>query len=249
MRPNRLHTACPNSTRLQSLRRWATLLAAAVTFALIGSSTASPDLDRMQRLAADRYGADAADTVRAWRLLLAEAAGLDEREQLARVNAFFNRRIRFDDDIAIWQQPDYWATPLETMGRGAGDCEDFTIAKYMSLRLLGIPNERLRLIYVRARIGGATSTVTQAHMVLGYFEDPADEPLILDNLITDIRPAARRPDLFPVFSFNSEGLWVGNAGAPAADPTARLSRWRDVLARMREEGLQVPPAPLHPTDH
>lgn len=250
MRPSRLPPARPSNSRLHALRRWAALLTAAFAFALIGPIDASPDLDRMERLAAERYGAAAAETVRAWRQLLVEAAGLNEREQLARVNTFFNRRIRFDDDIVIWKQPDYWATPLETMGIGAGDCEDFTIAKYMSLRLLGVPNERLRLIYVRARIGGATSTVTQAHMVLGYFEDPADEPLILDNLITDIRPAARRPDLFPVFSFNSEGLWVGNAGAPAADPTARLSRWRDVLARMREEGLQVSPArPPNRTDH
>ncbi|NMG50661.1 transglutaminase [Azoarcus communis] len=193
----------------------------------------------MQRLASERFGNQAGDMVGAWRRLIDESRDIPEADQLTRVNHFFNRSIQFDDDIVVWQQQDYWASPLETLGRQAGDCEDFAIAKYVTLRLLGIPKERLRLIYVRARIGGADSPVSQAHMVLGYFATPTDEPLVLDNLIGDIRPAARRPDLFPVFSFNSEGLWVGGAAESSADPTARLSRWRDVLARMRSEGLEL----------
>ena len=52
-----------------------------------------------------------------------------------------------------------------------------------------------------------------------------------------MRPASMRSDLTPVFSFNAEGLWVGGAATSSADPTARLSQWRNVLARMREEGL------------
>lgn len=214
--------------------RWALLVFLGV---LLGSVLAASDLDRMQRLAASRYGAAAAESVAAWRRLIAEATDSDEIEKLARVNTFFNRKIRFEDDIVVWGEQDHWASPLELMGKGAGDCEDFSIAKYMTLRLLGVPAERLRLIYVRAQIGGAQSGISQAHMVVGYFPTPADEPLVLDNLISDIRPAARRPDLFPVFSFNSEGLWVGGASASAADPTARLSRWRSVLERMRNEGL------------
>lgn len=81
------------------------------------------------------------------------------------------------------------------------------------------------------------SQVTQAHMVLSYYPTATSEPLILDNLVTDIRPASQRTDLSPVFSFSSENLWVGGSTAPAADATARLSRWRDVLNRMRAEGL------------
>jgi len=203
-----------------------------------GFVPAEPNLDRMQQLARERYGNAAEETVADWRRMMAAAQEVDEVERLSRVNAFFNRRIAFEDDIVVWKQPDYWATPLETMGRAAGDCEDFAIAKYMSLRLLGIPAEKLRLIYVRARIGGAQSNVSQAHMVVGYFATPGGEPLVLDNLIGEVRPAARRTDLVPVFSFNSEGLWVGGAATSSADPTARLSRWRDVLERMRSEGLQ-----------
>jgi len=75
-------------------------------------------------------------------------------------------------------------------------------------------------------------------MVLAYYAQPGGEPLILDNLIGEVRPASRRPDLTPVFSFNSEGLWQGTAGAAAGDPTVRLSRWREVLAKARAEGFQ-----------
>jgi predicted transglutaminase-like cysteine proteinase len=225
----------PTDVRSPPTKRYAAWAIALLLWALLGIAT--PDLDRMQRLAAERYGDSAAESVAAWRRMMADAADLDEEMQLARVNAFFNRRMRFVDDTVVWRQQDYWATPLEFMGNGAGDCEDFAIAKYVTLRLLEIPDERLRLIYVRAQIGDPRSKLSQAHMVLGYYAEPSDEPLVLDNLISDIRRASRRTDLTPVFSFNSAGLWVGGASTSSADPTTRLSRWRDVLARMRTEGL------------
>ena len=74
-------------------------------------------------------------------------------------------------------------------------------------------------------------------MVLGYYARPTDEPLVLDNLIGNVRPASSRSDLAPVFSFNNSGLWVAGASTSTADPTTRLSRWRDVLERMRQDGL------------
>lgn len=197
-------------------------------------SLAAPNLDKMQALALQRYGAGAAESVVAWRRLIEETRTLPDNDKLNKVNTFFNRRIQFKTDWEVYNQEDYWATPLEFMGNGAGDCEDFVIAKYMTLQMLGIGNEHLRLIYVRYKVG---STAPIAHMVLGYYPQPTEEPLILDNLISSVRPASMRTDLTPVFSFNSEGLWVGGATASAADPTARLSQWRNVLVRMREEGL------------
>jgi predicted transglutaminase-like cysteine proteinase len=198
------------------------------------TSFATPDLDKTQSLALQRYGIRAAETITAWRQLIEETRTLPDQDKLAKVNTFFNRRMLFQDDIVVWQQSDYWATPLELMGRGAGDCEDFAIAKYITLQLLGIGNDHLRLIYVRAKSG---STASIAHMVLGYYPEPTAEPHILDNLISSVRLASQRPDLTPVFSFNGDGLWVGGATASAADPTTRLSRWRDVLERMRQDGL------------
>ena len=60
------------------------------------------------------------------------------------------------------------------------------------------------------------------------------------NALLTLAHDCRRPDLFPVFSFTSEGLWVQGATTSSADPTARLSRWRSVLQRMRDEGLELP---------
>jgi hypothetical protein len=90
--------------------------------------------------------------------------------------------------------------------------------------------------YVKAKIGGNNSTTTQAHMVLTYYASPDAEPLVLDNLITEIRPASRRPDLVPVFSFNNEGIFAGGGSQPAGS-IDRLSRWKDVLLRMQTEGI------------
>ena len=198
------------------------------------AALAAPDLDKMQALALQRYAAKGADTVGAWRKLMDEVRTLPDADKLAKVNTFFNRRIAYKIDQEVWSQEDYWATPLEFMGVGAGDCEDFAIAKYITLQLVGVDNTHLRLIYVRYK-NGATAPV--AHMVLGYFAQPTEEPMILDNMITSVRTASQRPDLAPVFSFNSDGLWASGAATSSADPTARLSRWRDVLERMRQDGI------------
>ena len=126
---------------------------------------------------------------------------------------------------------------LEVLARGVGDCEDFVIAKYFSLRDLGVSDARLRLTYVKARVGGPGSSVFLAHMVLSYYPTPDSVPLILDNLIRDIRPASSRPDLAPVYSFNSQGIFVGTANQ-VASPVDRVSRWPELLVRMRAEGYE-----------
>jgi len=198
---------------------------------------AGAELDRMLLLAGQRFGESGTASVATWRDLLTQAGNQPDAVKLRRVNEFFNRRIRFGEDSDIWGKQDYWATPLETLGRGEGDCEDFAIAKYVTLKLLGIPSEKLRMTYVKARIGGPQSIIVQAHMVLSYYPAPGDEPLVLDNLISDIRPASRRTDLTTIFGFNAEGLWVGGAAPRAGNASQRLSKWQSVLARMREEGI------------
>lgn len=194
------------------------------------------DADRMTA-AARKVGPGAAAGAEALQQLRASAAEIDETARLQIVNTFYNRRVLFRDDADVWRQVDYWASPFETLQQGQGDCEDFAIAKYFTLVSLGVPVNRLRLVYVRAQIGGPQGAV-QAHMVLAYHPAPEAEPLILDNLIGEIRPASRRPDLAPVFSFNGDGLWQGVGSQTAGNPVARLSRWREVLAKARAEGFQ-----------
>ncbi len=217
------------------LSTWRAVILLILATSLAGAGV---DIDRVLLLASQRYGNSGATSVLAWRDLLTGSAGQTESAKLRRVNEFFNRKIRFGDDTKIWGVLDYWATPLEVLGRGEGDCEDFAIAKYITLKLVGVPSEKMRLTYVKARIGGPQSTMVQAHMVLSYYQAPEDEPLILDNLISDIRPASRRPDLTTVFGFNAEGLWVGGTLPRTTNPSQRLSRWQSVLVRMREEGIE-----------
>jgi predicted transglutaminase-like cysteine proteinase len=196
------------------------------------------DFDRL--LARFRQLGGISENFQDWRRLIDDAHNIaTAKGKLRRVNEFFNRRIQFADDREIWGQSDYWATPMETLAKGKGDCEDFTIAKYFTLLAAGIPDRQLRLVYVKATIGGPESTLSQAHMVLAYYPAPDAEPLVLDNLITEIRPASRRPDLSPVFSFNDQGIWQGAGGGSAKSPggIGRLSRWQDLLRRARLEGF------------
>lgn len=166
--------------------------------------------------------------------LIANIGNSTDEEKIWMVNAFFNKHVRFRNDIDIWQQQDYWATPKETMQKGQGDCEDFAIAKYVVLLKMNVPMDKLRLIYVRARTGGEYGNTSQAHMVLGYYSSPDAEPLILDNLLSEIYPAHRRTDLTPIFSFNSSGLWAQGKKA-SSSPSSKLSRWRNLLSRIQAE--------------
>lgn len=219
---------------LRALGRLRWLLAIAALVAAL--QPRAWDAERMLS-AAQKQGQRAVAGARALQGVLQASTDLDDDGRLAAVNQFFNRRIASREDSELWGQVDYWASPMEMLEKGAGDCEDFAIAKYFSLVALGTPVQKLRLVYVRAQIGGAGGIV-QAHMVLAYYPAPNAEPLILDNLVTDVRPASRRPDLAPVFSFNSEGLWQGVGPQAAGDPVARLSRWREILAKVRAEGFQ-----------
>lgn len=193
------------------------------------------DAAKLQQTMQNRYGARGIQALRDWLRVLQEQANQPAERQLQAVNSFWNMAVAGSEDSIIWGEADYWATPLESLGKRTGDCEDFVIGKYFSLLRLGVPVEKLRLIYVRARLGGPGSPQSIAHMVLGFYETPTSEPLVLDNLVGDILPANQRSDLTPVFSFNGKGVYV--AGASQTAPVERISRWRGLLMRMQQEGF------------
>ncbi|MGY0195124.1 transglutaminase-like cysteine peptidase [Leptothrix sp. BB-4] len=225
------------SLHLRRLSSGLLLMLLGLALLLAGRDSSAWDVDRL-RQSALRQGGQAPEAMRSLVDLVSQLAGQDDETRLQQVNQFVNRRVMFRDDIDVWGQIDYWATPIEMLGRGAGDCEDYAIAKYFSLIAAGVQPARLRLVYVKATLNGPGGSSQQAHMVLAYYPVPgASDPSILDNLVPEIRPASRRPDLSPVFSFNAEGLWTGTQGPGAGDPLARLSRWRDLLARAREQGF------------
>jgi predicted transglutaminase-like cysteine proteinase len=192
---------------------------------------------RLQTSLVGKYGAGAMTNFNAWQSMMEAIKDKTSEDKIKRVNEFFNRRITWGDDQKVWGQLDFWATPMDTIGKGMGDCEDFAIAKYYTLLNVGVPVEKLRLVYVKAKNGNGTTGSEQAHMVMAYYQAPDSEPLIMDNMITDIRPASRRPDLLPVFSFNSEGIYSGAAGQEGKSENTKLSKWQDLLQRAQTEGF------------
>jgi predicted transglutaminase-like cysteine proteinase len=205
---------------------------------LVGGLHADWDFSLISRRAEALYGplGEGRQRIDAWQHLLSTEKQISEREKLEVVNQFFNRQIRYVEDIDNWHEIDYWATPVESLRKGAGDCEDYAIAKYFSLRRLGVPSEKLLVTYVKAL------RLNRAHMVLTYYSSSNAEPLVLDSLIDVIKPASQRIDLLPVYAFNGEGLWLpGAKGNKRVSDTKRLSRWQDVLRKMQAEGFPAEP--------
>jgi len=203
---------------------------------MLGDVLGDWDFSSISRRAQALYGplGEGQQRIDDWQYLLASQNKASELEQLDRVNRFFNQRIRYVEDADLWHQADYWETPVEALFKGAGDCEDYAIAKYFSLRHLGVASDKLRITYVKAL------QLNRAHMVLTYYASPQAMPLVLDSLIDDIRPASQRTDLLPVYSFNANGLWLpGAKGNQRVSDSKRLSRWQDVLKKMQAEGFPV----------
>lgn len=142
------------------------------------------------------------------------SAKLSDKEKLSLINGTVNRDIQFQPDIDNWDSRDYWASPIETLTKGAGDCEDYVLLKYFSLLISGVDQSKLKLLYGR--------TSYSAHMVLLYYECASCDPLILDNLIDEINPLSARINITPVFTF---------------DNTTSIKRWDDVLSKTKAEGF------------
>jgi predicted transglutaminase-like cysteine proteinase len=129
-----------------------------------------------------KYGKDARALLIAWEDLIRHDRSLSDLEKLEKVNQFFNR-MEFVDDIRHWGEKDYWATPIEFLSSQGGDCEDFSIAKYFTLKAMGVDEGKLNLTYVKAL------QYNMHHMVMTYYSKPGAVPLVLDNLVDPIKPA------------------------------------------------------------
>jgi len=183
------------------------------------------DLNKQQYLPSDT----ASQRLNSWDKLLIQSQNKTTLEKLDLVNQFFNKMDWVNDSL-LWKQRDYWATPIELLVQNAGDCEDFSIAKYFTLRALDVPTQQLELTYVKK------SDYDQAHMVLAYYKKDSSDPLILDNIEKDILPYSQRSDLTIKFSFNGEGLWLANdLSHQPNDDSKKIILWADLMKRMSEE--------------
>lgn len=191
-----------------------------------------PDEKLIERIRRE-HGAPAAERVAKWGALMQQLPAFDEMTRLRRVNAFVNS-IPSATDMSIWGELDYWATPLEFLIKNAGDCDDYALTKYFTLKSSGISTDKLRISYVRAWL--PKQKKMEAHMVLSYFPSPDADPLILDNLTSEILPAPERTDLTPTHHFNAEGLWSARQRGQNGriGDASSINRWVGLLSRMKE---------------
>jgi predicted transglutaminase-like cysteine proteinase len=186
--------------------------------------------DEVIAWAKQHFGDQAGDRVASWHRLMQEGDQIDEIEKLRRVNDFFNQ-IPYQTDTELWGKDDYWATPLELLVREGGDCEDYSIAKYFTLKEMGVAEEKMRIMYVKS------IKLNQSHMVLTYYPEPSSIPKVLDNLNPQLLSASHRLDLTPVYSFNADGLWLAKSlgRGKKVGSSARLSLWQELKKRMIQE--------------
>ncbi len=133
-----------------------------------------------------------------WKALLDSLRGKDRQQQVVEVNDFANN-WRYITDPINWGVEDYWATPGEFFAK-AGDCEDYAIVKFVSLRALGFRNEQLRLVAVtdlNLNVGHAV-TLVALH----------GRTLLLDNQIEQVISAKSVHHYKPVYSANEIAWWL-----------------------------------------
>lgn len=198
-------------------------------FSLFSTASKTFNIDESQlKSIENKYGTQARTRVEEWDAMLESSKDETILNKIKNVNDFFNK-ITYKTDLSVWGEKDYWATPFEFMGSGAGDCEDYAIAKYFSLVKLGISDEKLRITYVSYK--KANSKFEQAHMVLTYYHKTGVEPIVLDNINKTLQVASKRPDLKPVYSFNASGLWQAKTKGESRVGNNELKSWKDLMSR------------------
>lgn len=133
-----------------------------------------------------------------WRRFLDQIKGREGLARLDAINRFMNR-YRYVSDLANWGVEDYWETPNEFLNRD-GDCEDFAIAKYKSLRALGMSDDQLRIVVLHDQ------NLRIAHAVLVVLD--GDKAWVLDNQIDQVIDAERIRHYRPYYSINATAYWL-----------------------------------------
>jgi predicted transglutaminase-like cysteine proteinase len=155
-----------------------------------------------------------------------QAAGLSEVAMLNLVNRSVNSTMKYREDSAIWGVGDYWATPSEMARKGAGDCEDFAIAKFWLLRSLGVPAEQLQLVVLQDTRRQLFHAVLVAHM--------GADSYVLDNVTSRLNLDTAYGQYQPIMSFSAGRNYIhGFTGAN----TAMAAMPKDLSSVSPGEGL------------
>lgn len=136
------------------------------------------------RLAACRINPEACSVEHKRLEEIVERGRARDRARVGEVNRAVNLMIR---PVSDWQQygtRDHWASPLETLRAGAGDCEDYAILKYLALREAGIAENDLQFVIVRDVVARADHAVLAVRVEQSW--------LVLDNrnlVLVDLQSA------------------------------------------------------------
>jgi predicted transglutaminase-like cysteine proteinase len=130
--------------------------------------------------------------------MMQAARQLSPSARLQAVNRFFNR-IPYRSDSAANGGSERWATPIEFLRENAGDCEDYAIGKFFSLRLLGFADRDLRIVAVFDRVQRA------GHAILSVTLDGRRH--ILDSRTDRIYADSPVIDFTPTISMNETDHW------------------------------------------
>lgn len=159
-----------------------------------------PRYEAAKKAMDERCAKDAEDCPAAkWEALLKEQQGKPIKQKLDAVNRFFNA-VTYIEDSANYGAVDYWATPYEMMERGA-DCEDYAIAKYISLKRLGVPERDMRIMIVQDNnLGGIMHAVLQVSV--------DNTRYLLDNQATKVTTVNEIYHYRPIYAINEQQWWA-----------------------------------------
>lgn len=158
--------------------------------------------ERSQYSACDDSAHDCPANLGKWRNDVKAFGQLNGLDLLKRVNTSANGLIEHRDDDVVYGEEDYWATPAESL-MGYGDCEDFAILKYVTLRELGFTHDQLRIVIVwhsTRQIGHAVLTVKLN-----------DRIYVLDSLSAGVKVHSEVSHYEPVYSLNRTNQWLNLA--------------------------------------
>lgn len=149
----------------------------------------------------------------------AQVVGSTDVEMLDQINRSVNSAMTYRSDRAIWGVGDHWATPVEMARKGAGDCEDFAIAKYWLLRSLGVADEQLQMVVLQDTRRQLFHAVLVVHTASGAY--------VLDNVSNRLRLDTAYAQYQPIMSFAGGRNYIHGF---AAGSTAVAAMPRDLSA-------------------
>lgn len=157
--------------------------------------------DMLSRFENQVRNGESAQALAKWEKDLASYRHASLKVMAENVNAFVNK-TRYVTDSRNWGQSDYWATPVEFLQRG-GDCEDYAVAKYVALRSLGVPEDRMRIAVVQDTQKNIPHAVLVVYAESGVY--------VLDNQSENMLSGESGNRYRPIYSINRQAWWLHSA--------------------------------------